>query len=294
MQIVTRHSTSNRRATSIDWSICWPTLYAPRQPLSPSSFPDLPHLFEQLDANADGGLDQDELAKLLTIKPHLDLAITFDKPAEDGNRGEARVEVRGHTPEVDVLTQPAPNRVVFSLSNTRIIVSASDLAAVGPPEMAGERGALRVMVHDDFDALFETLDSNADGRLGEQETTNSPARMLTRDKNGDGQLTSGELPTAMIVAFLRSERPNEQSFYVPEDTATPRPTGTPLSWFAQADFNGDGAVSRREFLGSLEQFTRLDSNDDGFINTDEAAAAVKHESPPEPKPASTTPKDSPK
>jgi hypothetical protein len=222
------------------------------------------------------------------------LAITFDKPAEGSNRGAARVEIRSHQPEVTVIAQPAPNRAVFSLSNTRIIVSANDLVAPGPAEMAGERGALRVMVHDDFDALFEALDLNADGGLGEREIATSPARMLTRDKNGDGQLSSDELPSAMIVGFLRSERPDEQSYYVP-DVATPQSKDDARpGWLKQADFNGDGDVSRREFLGSLDQFSRLDANHDGFVSADEAmTVAPASDSAPEPKAAPQAPPKSP-
>ena len=54
-------------------------LYAPRQDLHPSSFPALAKEFELLDENSDGDLDQDELAKLLTAKPHLKLSIDFTR-----------------------------------------------------------------------------------------------------------------------------------------------------------------------------------------------------------------------
>jgi hypothetical protein len=251
-------------------------------------------LFELLDANADGRLDQEEIAKLLTIKPHVDLKVSYDRPADDKGRGAARVEIRGHEPEVAVVVQPAANRAVFSLGNTRFIVSANDLAAAGATQAAGERSEVRVMVHDDFDGLFEELDRDADGRFGEREIITSPARMLARDKNGDGELSGDELPSAMIVAFLRSERREEQSFYVPEDTVTPRSASAAPAWFAQADFNGDGDVSRREFLGSLDHFSRLDANHDEFIAPDEAGAApAVPETAPGRKPAPTTPAKSP-
>jgi hypothetical protein len=41
------------------------------------------------------------------------------------------------------------------------------------------------------------------------------------------------------------------------------------------DRNGDGEVSPEEFLGSREQFDKLDLNHDGLIDTAEAAAASK-------------------
>jgi hypothetical protein len=39
------------------------------------------------------------------------------------------------------------------------------------------------------------------------------------------------------------------------------------------DRNGDGDVSRREFLGTIEQFRRIDSDGDGLIDVVEAERA---------------------
>ncbi len=40
------------------------------------------------------------------------------------------------------------------------------------------------------------------------------------------------------------------------------------------DRNGDGEVSRKEFLGKLSLFDRFDANKNGRIDSDEAAQAV--------------------
>jgi hypothetical protein len=78
----------------------------------------------------------------------------------------------------------------------------------------------------------------------------------------------------MIVAFLRGEQPGEQSFYRPQ-SARMLPAAEAPSWFAHADFNGDGDVSSREFLGTREQFSKLDTNQDGFIAAAEAKTQPK-------------------
>jgi hypothetical protein len=76
----------------------------------------------------------------------------------------------------------------------------------------------------------------------------------------------------MIVAFLLGERPAERSFYVPPSSSVAMSDTQPASWFAHADLNGDGDISRREFVGSNEQFSRLDADRDGYVGAAEAVA----------------------
>ena len=50
-------------------------------------------------------------------------------------------------------------------------------------------------------------------------------------------------------------------------------------WFQKMDRNHDGDVSRREFLGPRDQFDRLDRDNDGLIDPDEARAAAAEAKP---------------
>ena len=255
-------------------------LYAPRQTLGPSSFSELAELYEKIDVNDDGWLEQLELADLLTIDPHLEIAVAFDTP-DAAPYAATTLEIRHQVPEVSVVAKPSPERVVVRLGSTLLIISAHDLAPM-PPGDPGQapanqnvdRSQIRLMVHDQYDALFEELDANADGRLGEREIFTCAERLRSRDADGDGRLSNDELPYSMIVAFLRGESANEQSYYVPASMAKQATVADAPDWFRHADFNGDGDVSRREFLGSVEQFARLDSNGDGYIDSAEAAATL--------------------
>ena len=67
-------------------------------------------------------------------------------------------------------------------------------------------------------------------------------------KNGPGPLSARNLPSLRTTA--RSH------------------------WFAAMDSNRDGEISRREFLGTQDQFQQLDRDADGFIGPAEAASAA--------------------
>src|SRR5262249_53416805 len=56
--------------------------------------------------------------------------------------------------------------------------------------------------------------------------------------------------------------------------APARPARGP-EWFRKMDRNGDGDVSRREFLGTDEQFRAIDTDGDGLISVEEAEAYEK-------------------
>ena len=108
-------------------------------------------------------------------------------------------------PEVQLIAQ-STDHVVLSLGGTRLIVSARDVAPGMDANKSLDRSQIRVMAHDQYDALFGELDANADGRLGEREIDSCSVRLLAKDANSDGQLGTDEVTYSMIVAFLRGER----------------------------------------------------------------------------------------
>lgn len=243
-------------------------LYSPRQPLGPTSFPGVPALFSKLDLDRNGRLDRVELADLLTLEPHLRLTAQFNRTASPP-AGGAALQVAGHAAELKLIAQSG-NRAVLTNGHVRLIVSAHDLMPSTPATTPQQADRINAMVHDECDTLFEELDENSDGRLGEREIAACSERLMAQDANRDGQLAADELTEAMIVAFLRGERPSETSFFIPASVATSAASDSVPAWFARSDFNGDGDISRREFVGSLEQFRRLDTNGNGFVDATEA------------------------
>jgi hypothetical protein len=264
-------------------------LYAPRQDLTAESFHDLPRLFAQLDLGDDGWLDRDELKKMRTVPPQLELAVAFNRP-ETADHPAATVSVVRNDTEITVLPGATPDRVLLALGGTRLAISAHDMAPNepdGPPADAAIAATavaqkypdapatlVRLVVHDRGDVVFEELDVNGDGRLGEREIADAPRRLRIRDANADGQLVTAEAPYRLTMAFLRGESEGSRLFTTPPPST---PTGDAKQgppWFASADLNHDGDVSLREFLGAAEQFAALDANGDGFIDPAEAATAA--------------------
>jgi hypothetical protein len=257
-------------------------LYAPQQDLSPGSFSDLPRLFRALDANGDQWIERDELANVQSVGPHLRLVVAYTSNGENSDNKapkQARLEIREATDEVQQLDSGASDRTLLALGETRVLISAHDMSGAPnplpqPAPMQGAEGppvGVRVMVHDRGDAIFEALDANADGVLGEREVAGAQALLAARDASGDGRLTVDETPYQMIVAFLYGEAPGGPSYFAPPAPPRPADEAPPAAWFVAADLNGDGDVSRREFLGDAETFAKLDANADGYVDAREAA-----------------------
>lgn len=157
-------------------------------------------------------------------------------------------------------------------------VDTDEDAKVYPGEIVAflsqQQAALRSQVHakaeDREDAFFLALDENGDERLDGREIENAPARLKLFDKNGDGEIVGDELPPAMIVGFSRGSLQNIDALFVMPSLVARAPAKEVPRWFTLMDTSGDGAISRREFLGEIEQFEKLDANTDGFLDAMES------------------------
>lgn len=120
--------------------------------------------------------------------------------------------------------------------------------------------------------LFQALDGNGDGYLSVRELRDAWARLAPFDADRDEAVSRAEFPTQVRLTVGRG---GQQAGFDPEGGAVsqgrPVPTRGPL-WFRKMDRNGDGDVSRSEWLGTADDFDRADTDRDGLISLAEALA----------------------
>jgi Ca2+-binding EF-hand superfamily protein len=163
------------------------------------------------------------------------------------------------------------------------------LDATQDVQAAARVGCASVGITAQGKGLFEMLDADGDGRLSVREMRNAVKLIAELDRDGDGCISKVELPRCSLATFrmgpssgdgdlgnyraaralaVKSRRLGDE---VPGQTKPPRGP----EWFRKMDRNGDGDVSRREFLGTDEQFKEIDTDGDGLISIEEAEAYEK-------------------
>lgn len=120
--------------------------------------------------------------------------------------------------------------------------------------------------------LFRLLDRDNNHRLTLREQRQLADCLSTCDINGDGQIDSHEIPTAIRLTVTHGAYAHQNlalATAASHEIADEQRTAGP-AWFVQMDRNHDGDLSRNEFLGTTKQFQQLDSDSDGLVSKKES------------------------
>ncbi len=140
---------------------------------------------------------------------------------------------------------------------------------------AVKAASLSLSVDEQGQGLFDLLDLDRDGVLGVRELRRAP-EVLTR--LGVKALAAGDVPRQLRGAVDGGGADNAFALRAARlgggTPARPAPRKGP-EWFRRMDRNGDGDISRAEWLGPREEFDRIDADKDGLISAEEAEAYEK-------------------
>jgi Ca2+-binding EF-hand superfamily protein len=168
---------------------------------------------------------------------------------------------------------------------------ASALALLATSGLALAHGEGRGLAHFDRDGngvvtriemrttaaeRFDKIDTNHDGKLtaDEIEAAHREAaakHFAAKDTDKDGRLSRAEVAKMPDAMFARLDA-NHDGFLTPDELAQGR-HGHGGMGFMHADTNGDGVISKDEWLAASDKrFARLDTNGDGVLTEEEMKA----------------------
>ena len=136
---------------------------------------------------------------------------------------------------------------------------------------------INVQVLDHGRGIFDLIDTNHDRRLSRRELLNALKNFAKFDRNGNGAIERDELPRQVRLSVSQGTQGAQFGYVVVADESGMAMNGVPArmpdrgpAWFRKMDRNHDGDVSMREFLGTPEEFKKIDTDGDGLISPEEA------------------------
>lgn len=147
------------------------------------------------------------------------------------------------------------------------------------------RRRIELLIDDHGSTLFEFVDATADGHLSLRELRRVKSLVANWDRDGDGCISGFEVPRTYRVRIRHGQYPFPQgvrTYPTPDQTQVVASHNREIvpDWFRPMDRNGDGDISRNEFIGPPDDFRSLDVDQDGLISESEAAELTDVSPPP--------------
>ena len=208
--------------------------------IAAASFSAVPKLFESLDENQDGKLQQDELLALNETKPHIEMAVALGKT--DGSKG---LTLKSLAPELVKMNESAET-ISVELPGIKVSLAANLTTRTYNYERTGT-------------SLLTRYDKDNNGYLEKDEIPGNVARQFEMwDADEDGKVYAKEI----VATYTRMLAPQ-----MSQVRATAANQGNPL--FQALDQSGDGRLSLREMRTASQRINTFDEDKDNRITQGE-------------------------
>jgi Ca2+-binding EF-hand superfamily protein len=208
-------------------------------------------LFEWLDADHDGQLDETELGKFAGQPPDIELIVRTGEPTQGQRSVEVSHSRHGPTP-------PAPAICAGGSETLLITLADEQIGVVAPPERPNPFSLIRSS-RQFYVQQFQAADTENKGYVERTKVMNPQSRFLfaifpLADRDGDGNLTRRELN-----AFLDLHEKAGLCATGLELTTSGR------GLFEILDANRDRRLGQRELRSAWSRLAIWDRNGDGLI-----------------------------
>ncbi|MEM8679158.1 MAG: hypothetical protein AAGF97_07395, partial [Planctomycetota bacterium] len=274
---------------------------------------DLPQscTLSQLDADGDDAISLEELQRLRSISPDLILEVRWNPPqlalidneTSNSTPNYVHTTLNGVAVELfltdtnrlpsfdevdrdqDGVVEPAEFDQIGALSirfesvdtDGNEIVDRDEFAFAAEVIDAIAQVFVNARVFRSDDPLFAVLDVDKNARLDTLEIEGAIELLRPLQTEQDAELDPNALAASISIA-LSNGLTNPNPITLPDrgdDDGTP----SAPTWFTEMDLDGNGLISRGEFVGTSAQFDALDKDQDGLITVEEAAGASQADGP---------------